>query len=99
MILAFSACPALQRSEVQLEVGKDGMLTISTSPPRPAKVEGQKVLRKERVAGGVVRGFLLPEDADTASIQAGLKDGVLRVVLKKKPLEKEHVRRVPISKL
>jgi len=46
--------------------------------------EGANYYRKERYAGGFRRVVTLPEDVDPGQVEAGYRDGVLHVTLKRR---------------
>lgn len=72
--------------EDALEVSVAGnLLTVSGTREEEQKKEDDRYFTMERSYGEFSRGFSLPEGADSESIKADLKDGVLSIELKKKP--------------
>lgn len=87
--------PGVLRAATKVQANRqDRMLTLSGERTAPSIPEDQKDMRRrnERRFGKFSRSFKLPEDADTAKIQASFKDGVLTVtVARTKPTEPEVV--------
>ena len=57
--------------------------------------EGYKVHKTERVAGTFSRSFTLPDDVDSARVEATLKDGIIFLTLPKSEAAKP--RQISIS--
>ncbi len=57
--------------------------------------EGYKVHKTERLNGSFSRSFTLPDDVDSARVEATLKDGVLYLTLPKSEAAKP--RQITIS--
>src|SRR5438093_576819 len=72
--------PEVKREDVKVAV-ENGVLTISGE--RKLEKEHKKYHRVERVYGGFVRSFTLPDGADADKVNAEFKDGVLKVHLPK----------------
>lgn len=91
--------PGYSKEEVQAEL-KDGYLTIAAI--RQNRVENENVktnyVRKERYTGSMKRSFFVGEDVTEKDIQAGFKDGILKVIVNKpKPKELTDERKfIPI---
>ncbi|CAN0918479.1 17.2 kDa class II heat shock protein [Linum grandiflorum] len=78
--------PGLKSGDIKVQVEEDNMLTISGERKREEdKEEGGKYVRMERRVGKLMRKFVLPENANTDSITAVCKDGVLTVTVEKVP--------------
>lgn len=72
--------------EGDLDISLTGnRLTISGRRQEENKEEGEQFYAYERSYGSFSRSFTLPEGIDAEHVQADLKDGVLSVVLPKKP--------------
>jgi HSP20 family protein len=72
--------------EENLDVSLTGnRLTISGQRQEEKKEEGDRHYVYERSFGSFSRSFTLPEGIDVDHVQAELKDGVLNVVVPKKP--------------
>jgi HSP20 family protein len=73
------------------EVGKEnvkvtlqnGMLTIAGERKQEKEEKNKKFHRIERSFGSFTRSFRVPEDADSTTVTAEFKDGVLNVTLPK----------------
>ena len=75
--------PGLERDEIQMEVD-DGALTIKGE--RKAGLGGEeRQLRVERNYGAFERAFALPTTVDADAVRASLRNGLLQVVLPKRP--------------
>ena len=91
--------PGYSRDEVKAEL-KDGYLTIAAI--RQKKVETQEnhtnYVRKERYTGSMKRSFYVGEDVTENDIQAGFKDGLLKIIINRpRPKEVTDERRyIPI---
>lgn len=91
--------PGYSRDEVQAEL-KDGYLTIAAVKQKTVENQETKTnyVRKERYTGSMKRSFYVGEDITEKDIQAGFKDGILKVMINKpKPKELTDERRfIPI---
>ncbi|MEN6296780.1 MAG: Hsp20/alpha crystallin family protein [Rectinema sp.] len=78
--------PGLNEKDIKLEV-RNGQLTFSTLKNEKSEEKSKKDrwIRKERREFQFVRSFTLPEDVDANGIEAHFKNGVLQVVMPKKP--------------
>jgi HSP20 family protein len=77
--------PGLTEKDIKLEV-RGGQLTLSTSKNEKSEEKSKKGwIRRERREFRFVRSFTLPEDVDAQAIEAHFKNGVLQVVMPKKP--------------
>lgn len=76
--------PGYEKKDVQAEL-KDGYLTISAKKDQSIESKDEKshFVRKERYTGSMKRSFYVGEDVKEEDIQAGFKDGVLKVIVKK----------------
>lgn len=91
--------PGYSRDEVQAEL-KDGYLTIAAMKQKLVENQETKTnyVRKERYTGSMKRSFYVGEDITEKDIQAGFKDGILKVMINKpKPKELTDERKfIPI---
>lgn len=91
--------PGFSRDEVQAEL-KDGYLTIAAMKQKLVENQETKTnyVRKERYTGSMKRSFYVGEDITEKDIQAGFKDGILKVMINKpKPKELTDERKfIPI---
>ncbi len=76
--------PGVKESDLDISV-TGNRLTISGERQEEKKDEGDQYFTYERNYGSFSRSFTLPEGVDVEHIQAELKDGVLNVVVPKKP--------------
>jgi len=76
--------PGVKDSDVDISL-TGNRLTISGRRQEENKEEGEQFYAYERSYGSFSRSFTLPEGIDAEHVQADLKDGVLNVVLPKKP--------------
>ncbi|WP_119155382.1 Hsp20/alpha crystallin family protein [Caldimonas tepidiphila] len=80
----YAFAPGLDPSKIDVTVDR-GVLTIAGERPSvlPNDKDGQdgkvNVYSRERSGGSFRRAVSLPEDLDTAQVQASYRDGVLRV--------------------
>lgn len=81
--------PEVRREDVEIEI-ENNVLIIKGE--RKFQKEGNKdnFHRIERKYGLFKRSFLLPSSVDRDNIKAGLKDGVLEIILYKKPETSPH---------
>jgi HSP20 family protein len=76
------AVPGLSREAVQINIEKS---TLRIEGTYPANTEGEKgILRREFGQGILSRSFILPETAETGSIQAKCEAGILEIRIPKK---------------
>lgn len=78
--------PEVSKDDVKITLDND-VLTIS-GERRLQKEQGNNHLRIESFYGTFVRSFSLPQNVDAAQIKAESKDGVLRVHLPKREVNK-----------
>lgn len=75
--------PGLEKHEVQVTL-ENGVLTVTGERKREETREDDRVYRSERFYGKFARALKLPDDVDAEKIEAGFKNGVLRVAVAKK---------------
>ncbi len=77
--------PGLTEKDIKLEV-RNGQLALSTSKNEKSEEKSKKGwIRRERREFRFVRSLTLPEDVDANGIEAHFKNGVLQVIMPKKP--------------
>jgi len=76
--------PGVKEGEVEISMTSN-RLTISGQRQEEKKDEGDQYYAYERSYGSFSRSFTLPEGVDVDQIRAELKDGVLNVVVPKRP--------------
>lgn len=75
--------PGIEKSEVQVTM-ENNVLTVTGERRREETREDDKVHRCERCYGKFARSLRLPDDVDAEKIDAGFKNGVLRIAVPKK---------------
>ncbi len=86
--------PGVKESDLDISV-TGNRLTISGERQEEKKDEGDQYYTYERNYGSFSRSFTLPEGVDVEHVQAELKDGVLNVVVPKKP--EVQPKRIPLK--
>ena len=76
--------PGIKADSVNVQV-EDGRLVIETERKRPEWSKDAEIHLAERTYGAIRRVFTMPEDASADAIKATYRDGVLEVVVAKKP--------------
>jgi HSP20 family protein len=87
--------PGMKEDEVDIAL-TGNRLTISGERKSEKKEEDERFYAYERSYGSFSRSFTLPEGADADHAQAELKNGVLSIVLPKRPEVK--ARRISLGK-
>jgi HSP20 family protein len=93
------AAPGLKKEDFKIEVDKN-MLSISAEKEEKKEEKNKKdnYVRKEFNYQSFYRSFNLPEDADESKIEAIYKDGILSVVIAKKPGDrKKALKTIPVK--
>ena len=75
--------PGIEKNEVQVTM-ESHVLTVTGERKREEPREDDKVYRCERFYGKFARSLRLPDDVDAEKIEAGFKNGVLRIAVPKK---------------
>jgi HSP20 family protein len=86
--------PGVKPEDIDITLEND-VLTIKGSRNWEDRQETGDYKRVERARGTFFRRFVLPDTADSASVSAKNKDGVLEVVIPKK--EKAQPRKIKIN--
>jgi HSP20 family protein len=76
--------PGIKDSELDISL-TGNRLTVSGQRHEEKKDEGETYYAYERSYGSFSRSFTLPDGVDAENVQADLKDGVLNIVVAKKP--------------
>lgn len=79
--------PGLKQEEIKVTV-EEGVLTISAERKEEKDEKTKNVHRLERYYGQMERKLALPTSVEDGKIDATYKDGVLHVILPKKPSAK-----------
>jgi HSP20 family protein len=88
--------PEMKKDDVKVTF-ENGMLYISGERKAEKEEKKRKFHRLERFFGTFERTFTVPEDADATKIMAEFHDGVLRVHLPKRPMEKPKTIEVKVQ--
>ena len=88
--------PAVNKDDVHVSIDGD-MLTISGERKQKTEETKEKVHRVETVYGRFSRSFTLPDNADTASIRAESKDGVITVHVAKTKVERKKSTQIKVQ--
>ena len=82
--MLYADVPGVDPASIEVTLEK-GLLTLTGS--RAARVEQKEVQsrREERATGRFARRFSLPDTVDAEAIKASNKNGVLEVVIPKRP--------------
>jgi HSP20 family protein len=79
--ILWAEIPGINPNELELTVLED---TVTLKGKRPDETkEGDRIYRKERIAGEFTRTLTLPDSVDPDKVKAEYKNGVLRVMLEK----------------
>ncbi len=76
----------------------DNVLVIKGEKKKEEEEKKENYYRMERYYGSFMRSIQLPCEVDEDKIEASYKDGVLKVVLPKKPEEKKKVIKINVEK-
>src|SRR6267154_592189 len=79
--------PGIKSESVDVRVD-DGHLIVEAERPQPEWSKDAQLHMTERTYGTLHRAFTMPDDAGHEGIRAAYKDGVLEVILPKKPESK-----------
>jgi HSP20 family molecular chaperone IbpA len=82
--------PGMSEEQIDVRVEND-LLVISGREEKEVSKEhsdGEEFLLRERTTRQFHRSFALPKDADAGNVEASYRNGVLTVVLNKKPESK-----------
>lgn len=80
--------PGLRKEDIKIKV-RNGILTLSGEKKFQEEKREDNYYRIERSYGSFARSFTLPSSVDPDGIKANMKDGVLELVIPKKPEAKE----------
>lgn len=77
----------INKEDVSVRLSEEKILVVKGEKKRNTLAQERKVVRGERLFGEFSRNFALPESADTNSISAQFKNGVLDITIAKKAPE------------
>lgn len=78
------SAPGLKKEDIKINV-EDGLLTISYEKKEDSTSEDYKTVRREFAYNSFKRSFTISDKINAADIQGKYEDGVLKVLLPKKP--------------
>ncbi len=88
--------PGLKKEEVKINV-REGVLTLSGEKKFEDEKRKDNYYRIERSYGAFARSFTLPNTVNPDKIQANMKDGVLEILIPKKPEAKAREIKVAVQ--
>ena len=80
----YADIPGVDPQDIEVQMDK-GLLTINGERSTESTSETERYSRVERVHGSFHRRYALPDSADAEGITASGSNGVLRIVIPKKP--------------
>jgi len=80
--------PGAKKDDLTVELVGNNQLQISGKVEQEKKEKDEVHYRYERVFGSFQRSFTLPEDANPETIKGDYNNGVLKVLVQKRPKEK-----------
>jgi len=83
-VLLTAELPGVAKEDVKVEL-KDGVLTVSGEKKSEHTDEKNGFYRAERVYGSFTRSFTVPETLDAEKIEAEYANGVLKLIVPKRP--------------
>jgi HSP20 family protein len=86
--------PGMKQADLDVSL-MGNRLTITGKREAEKENKGETFYTYERSYGSFTRSFTLPEGVNTSAIQADLHDGVLSVVLPKKP--EAQAKKIPVT--
>uniref|UniRef100_A0A7V6CEG7 Hsp20/alpha crystallin family protein n=1 Tax=Thermodesulfobacterium geofontis TaxID=1295609 RepID=A0A7V6CEG7_9BACT len=89
--------PGVNPEDIEISLS-DNVLVIKGEKKKEEEEKKENFYRMERYYGNFVRSIQLPCDIEEEKISATYKNGVLKVVLPKKPEEKKKVIKVSVEK-
>jgi HSP20 family protein len=76
--------PGMKKEDIHITIDGNNVVISAETRSESEKKEGEKVLKRERTYGKVMRSFSLASDVNEATASAKYSDGVLELVLPKK---------------
>ncbi|MBQ3033575.1 MAG: Hsp20/alpha crystallin family protein [Deferribacterales bacterium] len=83
-IVIIAEIPGVSEDSMDIQVA-EGILTMKGEKKFPIEKQSDNYYRLERSFGKFNRSFAIPAAVDQTNVKASLKDGVLKILLKKKP--------------
>jgi HSP20 family protein len=86
--------PGVKKEDIKVSIqGNQVSLSADVKKEKEEK-EGTKLIRTERYYGSVARSFTLDESVDASSATAKYENGVLQLILPKKPNGQSHLLKI-----
>ncbi len=82
-IIIIAEVPGVSEETMDIQVA-EGILTMKGEKKFPVEKQSDNYYRLERSYGRFNRSFAIPAAVDQTNVKASLKDGVLKILLKKK---------------
>lgn len=82
-IIIIAEIPGVSENSMDIQVA-EGVLTMKGEKNFPVDKQSDNYYRLERSYGRFNRSFAIPAAVDQTNVKASLKDGVLKITLKKK---------------
>ncbi len=89
--------PGVNPDDIEISLSEN-ILTIKGEKKKEEEEKKENFYRMERYYGSFMRSIQLPCEIEEDKISATYKDGVLKIVLPKKPEEKKKVIKVKVEK-
>jgi HSP20 family protein len=81
-IIILAELPGTPEDAIDVQIS-DGVLSIRGTKPSPLEKNSDVFYRIERTSGKFSRAFSVPQGVDSSTINASLKDGILKIILSK----------------
>ena len=95
-IMIHAEVPGVDKKDINISL-KDSVLTISGEKKKEEVEKDTNYYRSERVYGSFKRSFELPENVDAEKVSANYKNGILKIELSKKEVEKPKERVIELN--
>lgn len=82
-IVIIAEIPGVLEDDMDIQVA-DGVLTMRGDKKFPVDKQSDSYFRLERSYGKFNRSFAIPSSVDPANVRASIRDGVLKILLKKR---------------
>ncbi|MGE4318119.1 MAG: Hsp20/alpha crystallin family protein [Deferribacterales bacterium] len=82
-VVLVAELPGVKEEELDIQMS-DGVLTLKGDKKYPIEGDSDNYYRLERSYGKFNRSFTIPSTVDVNSVKASLKDGLLKITLKKR---------------
>lgn len=90
--------PGVRKEDISVQVHGGNLTIEATTSRNEEQKEGNKVIRKERYEGKLMRSFYLGQNMQQENINASFHDGVLKVeVPKVEPSQPASAKRIEIK--